>query len=56
MQGTQKLEGELTMSAGKVVWDLNGMTRSDWKTLGQDDAQVVPRWDGIVQPENRTRR
>jgi dihydroorotase len=56
MQGTQKLEGELTMSAGKVVWDLNGMTRSDWKTLGQYDAQGDPRWDGIVQPENRTRR
>jgi dihydroorotase len=34
MQGTQKLEGELTVSGGKFVWDLNGITRSDWKTLG----------------------
>jgi len=56
MQGTQKLEGELTVSRGKVVWDLNGMTRSDWKTLGHYEAQGNPKWDGIVQPENRTRR
>jgi dihydroorotase len=56
MQGTQKLEGELTTSNGKVVWDLNGITRSDWKTLGKYDAQGDPRWDGIVRPENRTRR
>jgi dihydroorotase len=56
MQGTQKLEGELTTSGGKVVWDLNGISRSDWKTLGQYDAQGDPRWDGIVRPENRTRR
>ena len=56
MQGTQKLEGELTTSGGKVVWDLNGISRSDWKTLGQYDAQGDPRWDGIVRPENRTRK
>jgi dihydroorotase len=56
MQGTQKLEGELTVSGGKVVWDLNGITRSDWKALGHYEAQGDPRWDGIVQPENRTRR
>jgi dihydroorotase len=56
MQGTQKLEGELTMSKGKVVWDLNGITRSDWTTLGRYEAQGDPRWDGVVQPENRARR
>jgi dihydroorotase len=56
MQGTQKLEGELTVSDGKVVWDLNGITRSDWKTLGHYEAQGDPRWDGIVRPENRARR
>ena len=56
MQGTQKLEGELTVSSGKVVWDLNGITRSDWKALGHYEAQGDPRWDGVVQPENRTRR
>ena len=56
MNGTQKLEGELTTSNGKVVWDLNGITRSDWKTLGHYDAQGDPRWDGIVRLENRTRK
>jgi dihydroorotase len=56
MQGTQKLEGELTTSDGKVVWDLNGISRNDWKALGRYDAQGDPRWDGIVRPENRTRR
>jgi len=56
MQGTQKLEGELTISNGKVVWDLNGMTRSDWKTLGNYGAQGDTRWDGIVRQENRTRK
>jgi dihydroorotase len=56
MQGTQKLEAELTASNGKVVWDLNGITRSDWKTLGHYDAQGDPKWDGIVRPENRTAR
>jgi len=56
LQGTQKLEGELTVSGGKVVWDLNGITRSDWKALGHYGAQGDPRWDGIVQQENRTRR
>src|SRR6478672_6066153 len=53
MQGTQKLEAELTASSGKVVWDLNGITRSDWKALGHYEAQGDPRWDGIVRPENR---
>ena len=56
MQGTQKLECELTTSNGKVVWDLNGITRSDWKTLGRYEAQGDPKWDGIVRPETRTRR
>src|SRR5262245_8848730 len=56
MQGTQKLEGELTISDGKVVWDLNGITRSDWKTLGNYGAQGDPRWDGIVRQENRNRK
>ena len=57
MQGTQKLEGELTVRAGKVVWDVNGLTRSDWKTLeNKYGAQGDTRWDGIVRQENRTRK
>jgi dihydroorotase len=56
MQGTQKLAGELTIRDGKVVWDVNGRTRADWKTLGNYGAQGDTKWDGIVRPENRTRR
>ena len=56
MAGTKKLEGELTTINGKVMWDLNGITRSDWKTLGHYGAQGDPRWDGIVRPENRAAR
>ena len=30
MPGTQKLECELTVKAGQVVWDLNGRSRPLW--------------------------
>jgi len=32
-KGTQKLECELTLRDGQVVWDLNGISRPDWETL-----------------------
>ena len=32
MDGTQKLECELTLRAGEVVWDLNGRSRPYWIT------------------------
>jgi dihydroorotase len=42
MKGTEKLICELTVRNGKVVWDLNGITRDDWGKLGpyknQDEA------------------
>jgi dihydroorotase len=56
MRGTQKLEGELTARDGKVVWDMNGLTRSDWDTLGNYGAQGDTKWDGIVRDENRARK
>lgn len=31
MNGTQKLECELTLRKGQVVWDLNGISRPEWK-------------------------
>lgn len=31
MNGDQKLETELTVRAGKVMWDLNGISRPAWK-------------------------
>jgi dihydroorotase len=31
--GNQLLVCELTLRAGKVVWDLNGRASQDWKTF-----------------------
>jgi dihydroorotase len=32
IKGTQKLETELTIRAGKIVWDLNGLSMPMWDT------------------------
>jgi dihydroorotase len=49
LRGTQKLTCELTLRDGKVVYDLNGMTRPDWTTLPRDYRQTGDaRWDGIT--------
>ena len=49
MNGTQKLTCELTLRDGKVVYDLNGMTRPDWTTLSKDYRQTGDaRWDAIT--------
>jgi dihydroorotase len=34
LKGTQKLETELTVRAGKVVWDLNGISTPVWDGVG----------------------
>ena len=31
LEGNQKLEAELTIRAGKIVWDLNGIAAQKWK-------------------------
>jgi len=31
LKGTQKLEAELTIRAGKIVWDLNGISAASWE-------------------------
>jgi dihydroorotase len=47
-KGTQKLTCELTLRDGKVVYDLNGLTRPDWDTLPKDYRAIGdPRWDRI---------
>jgi dihydroorotase len=49
MRGTQKLTCELTLRDGKVVYDLNGMTRPDWTTLPKGYTQTGDaRWDAIT--------
>jgi dihydroorotase len=48
MKGTRKLAAELTLRDGKVVYDLNGITRPDWHTLPRDYRQTGDtRWDGV---------
>jgi dihydroorotase len=49
LQGNKKLTCELTLRDGKVVWDLNGITRPDWTTLPRDYKQSGDaRWDAIT--------
>jgi dihydroorotase len=48
MKGNQKLICELTLRDGKVVYDLNGITRPDWTTLPPDYTQTGnPAWDAV---------
>jgi dihydroorotase len=56
LQGAQKLECELTIRNGRVVWDLNGITREDWDKLGNYLAQGDARWDGTLAGEVRKRK
>jgi len=47
-RGNQKLVCELTVRDGRVVYDLNGLSRPDWTTLPKDyRATGDPRWDGV---------
>lgn len=58
MKGTQKLTCELTLRDGKVVYDLNGLTRPDWTTLPKDYPRVGDtRWDAVTPaPQPRRQR
>jgi dihydroorotase len=48
LRGNRKLSCELTLRDGKVVYDLNGITRPDWDTLPRDYTQTGDaRWDAI---------
>jgi len=46
--GDRRLTCELTLREGKVVYDLNGITRPDWNTLPPNYKQTGDaRWDAI---------
>jgi dihydroorotase len=48
MGGNQKFECELTIKGGKVVYDLNGLSRPDWKTLPPNYTAIGnSRWDAL---------
>ena len=50
-----KLVCELTLRDGKVVWDLNGITRPDWTTLPRDYKQIRRRPLGRDHARRRVR-
>ena len=56
MRGSKKLACELTIRNGRVVYDLNGITREDWEKLGKYTAQGDARWDGTLVGEVRSRK
>ena len=54
LDGTQKLICELTLRDGKVLYDLNGLTRERWDKLPAGyTAQGDPRWDGFARSPRR---
>src|SRR5262249_16283255 len=54
LKGQEKLTCELTVRAGKVVYDLNGITRPDWKTLPPNYTRTGDsRWDTITPAPKR---
>ena len=45
--GSQKLVAEMTLKNGRIVYELNGLSRPDWTTLPADYTPTGdPRWDG----------
>ena len=47
--GNERLVCELTLRDGKVLYDLNGLSRPDWRSLPADYRQTGDaRWDGIT--------
>jgi dihydroorotase len=49
LKGSQKLVCELTLRNGKVVYDLNGISRPDWNKLPAGYTETGDsRWDGVT--------
>ena len=47
-QGKQKFQCELTIKDGRVVYDLNGISRPDWRKLPKNYKAIGdPRWDAL---------
>ena len=48
LDGTRKLTCEMTVRDGKIVYDLNGISRPEWTKLPPDYTAVGdPAWDGL---------
>ena len=54
MDGARRFTCELTLRDGKVVYDLNGITRPDWTTLPPDYTRTGDAaWDAITPAPRR---
>jgi dihydroorotase len=48
MDGTRKFICEMTVKGGRVVYDLNGISRPEWTTLPKNYTNIGdPRWDAL---------
>jgi len=57
LQGDKKIVAEMTLRDGRVVWDLNGLSRADWDKLPKDyTAQGEPEWEGTLSGTVRSRK
>jgi dihydroorotase len=55
LDGDKKLTCEVTLRDGKVVYDLNGITREPWDKMAPGSRGGDPRWDGFAGPGPRNR-
>ncbi|MCU1258247.1 MAG: pyrC 1, partial [Bryobacterales bacterium] len=56
LRAKRKLTCELTLRDGRVVYDLNALTREDWDKLPPHyGPQGDPKWDGTISGEARER-
>jgi dihydroorotase len=56
LKGTRKLICELTLREGKVVYDLNGVTRPDWDALPRNYTRTGDaRWDALTPAPAKSR-
>jgi dihydroorotase len=47
LAGTERLTAEMTLKDGRIVYELNGLSRPDWTTLPADYRVTGdPKWDG----------
>jgi dihydroorotase len=47
LRGSQKLTCEMTLRDGRIVYELNGLSRPDWTSLPKNYRSTSsPRWDG----------
>lgn len=54
LNGHQRLTCEMTLRDGKVVYELNGLSRPEWTTLPPGYRSTGdPRWDGMMRVRRR---